>query len=113
MHRVLQLVDFLLFIDTNGSGTHIDQKQEPAHDGKDLEEIVLGEILVGVMRMKLGQSLVWTPVITGEQLRITYSPEVVDQEVEDGQNQHQDDGAQLRLQAHHNHDASHKPDQAD
>lgn len=47
------LVNLLLLVHTELTGTHVDQQQETTDDGKDLEEIVLGKILVRVMRVKL------------------------------------------------------------
>lgn len=45
--------------------------------------------------------------------RSTYRPEVVDEQVEDTQNEHQHDGTPLSLEAHNNHDASNEAEQAD
>lgn len=43
----------------------------------------------------------------------TYSPEVVDQQVEDTENDDQHDGAELRLETNHYHHARHKAQQCD
>lgn len=43
----------------------------------------------------------------------TYSPEVVDQDIENAQNDNQQSGAKLGLEAHHNHDTSQQSEQAD
>jgi hypothetical protein len=43
----------------------------------------------------------------------TYSPEVVDQQVEDTQDNDQHNGAKLRLEANDNHNASHKAQHCD
>lgn len=45
------LVHLLLLIHTELPRAHVDQQEETADDGEDLEEVVLGEILVGVMRV--------------------------------------------------------------
>src|SRR2546421_12168030 len=42
-----------------------------------------------------------------------YRPEVVHKQVEDAQQDHQQDGAQLRLESYHNHNAGDQADQAD
>lgn len=63
------------------------------HNGENLEEIVLGEILVRVVRVQ--------------------SPEVVDQKVENAENNNQHDGAELGLESHNDHDACDESEQAD
>lgn len=45
------LVDLLLLVDRELSGAHIDQEKQATDDGEDLEEVVLGEVLVRVMGM--------------------------------------------------------------
>lgn len=62
------------------------------HNRENLEEIVLGEILVGVVRVQ--------------------SPPVVDVEVEDAENQHQHDRRELGLEANNNHNAGNEAEQA-
>ena len=47
------LVNLLLLVDTELSGTAVDEQEETADDRKNLEEIVLGEVLVGVVLVKL------------------------------------------------------------
>lgn len=56
------------------------------HYRQDLEEVVLGEVSVGVMGVKL-QSL----SLAGKWRKVgqTHSPEVVDYQVENAQNDHQ------------------------
>jgi hypothetical protein len=62
------------------------------HNGKDLEEVVLREILVWVVRVQ--------------------RPEVVDQNVEDAEDDHQQNRAELGLEPHDHHNACHKAYQA-
>src|SRR5690242_1585846 len=62
------------------------------HNRENLEEVVLGEVLVRVMGVQ--------------------SPPVVDVEVEDAENQHQHDRGKLGLEANNNHDASNEAEQA-
>jgi len=47
------LVDLLLLINAVLSGPAVDQEQKAADDGQDLEEVVLGEILVWMRFVKL------------------------------------------------------------
>ena len=63
------------------------------HDGEDLEEVVLGKVLVRVVGVQ--------------------SPEVVDQQVEDAENDDEHDSAELGLETDNNHDASDKSKQTD
>lgn len=63
------------------------------HDGQNLEEVVLREVLVRVVRVQC--------------------PEVIDQDIEDAQNNNQHDGAPLGLEANHHHNARHEAKQAD
>jgi hypothetical protein len=103
------LVDLLLLVDRELSRTHVDQQEETTaaqmlagachgrnsvdlHNGEDLEEIVLGKVLVRVMRVQ--------------------GPEVVDVEVEDAQDKHQHDSRELGLEANDNHDTSDQSEQA-
>lgn len=62
------------------------------HNGEDLKEIVLGEVLVGVVGVE--------------------GPEVVDQKVEDAENNDKHDGAELGLETHDDHDAGNESKQA-
>jgi hypothetical protein len=62
------------------------------HNGEDLEEIVLGEVLVRVVRVQ--------------------GPEVVDQKVEDAEDDDEHDGAELCLETNDDHDAGHESKQA-
>jgi hypothetical protein len=47
------LVDLLLLINAVLSGPAVDQEQKAADDGQDLEEVILGEILVWMRFVKL------------------------------------------------------------
>jgi hypothetical protein len=47
------LVDLLLLIDTELARAAVDQQEETANNGQDLEEVVLGEILVRVGLVEL------------------------------------------------------------
>lgn len=49
MHMDEHLVDLFLLVEAYLSRTHVDQKKQSTHDRQDLEEIVLGKILVWVM----------------------------------------------------------------
>jgi hypothetical protein len=62
------------------------------HNRKDLEEVVLREVLVGVVGVQ--------------------SPPIVDVEVEDAENEHQHDRGELGLEANNNHDAGNEAEQA-
>ena len=46
-------VDFLLFVHTELARAHVNQQKETAHDGEDLEEVVLGKVLVWVALVEL------------------------------------------------------------
>lgn len=52
-----QSVDLLLLVYTDLTWAHVDQQEETTHDRQSLEEIVLGEIFVWVVRMKLSEVL--------------------------------------------------------
>lgn len=93
MVKVPDLVDLLLLVDGELAGAAVDEQQKAANDGKDLEEVVLGEVLVGVVLVE--------------------SPEVVDEEVEDGEDDDQQGGAELGLEANDNHDAGDGADERD
>jgi hypothetical protein len=49
----LRLVDLFLLINAIFARSTIYQQQEPPNDREDLEEVVLGKVLVGVVLMKL------------------------------------------------------------
>jgi hypothetical protein len=49
----LRLVNLLLLVEADLAGTHVDKEEQAADDGEDLEEVVLGEILVGVVLVEL------------------------------------------------------------
>lgn len=48
-----KLVHLLLLVVAQLAGTAVNEKQETANDGKDLEEVVFGKVLVGVVLVKL------------------------------------------------------------
>lgn len=52
------LIDLLLLVNAELAGASVGEEQKTADDGKDLEEIVLGEVLVGVVLVKLESSRV-------------------------------------------------------
>jgi hypothetical protein len=52
------LVDLLLLVDAELAGAAVDEQQETANDGQDLEEVVLGEVLVRVVLVEL--NLTWS-----------------------------------------------------
>lgn len=82
---VAGLVDLLLLVNAELAWAAVDEEQESTDDGQDLEEVVLGKVLVGVVLVE--------------------SPEVVDQQVEDAQNDNEQSGAVLGLESNDNHDA--------
>jgi hypothetical protein len=47
------LVNLLLLIDAELARAAVDQEKQTADDGQNLEEVVLGKILVGVVLVKL------------------------------------------------------------
>jgi hypothetical protein len=47
------LVYFLLLINAQLARSHIDQQQQSTHNAENLEEIVFGEVFVGVMGVEL------------------------------------------------------------
>lgn len=47
------LVNLLLLVEADLAGAHVDEKEEATDDGEDLEEVVLGEVLVGVVLVEL------------------------------------------------------------
>ena len=48
-----RLVHLLLLVEADLAGTHVDEEEQTADDGQDLEEVVLGEVLVGVVLVEL------------------------------------------------------------
>jgi hypothetical protein len=108
VERRYRLVDLLLLVDGDLSWAHVDQQEETTatpvlaqpdhllgdnlHNRKDLEEIVLRKVLVRVMRVQ--------------------SPEVVDVEVEDAENEYQHDRRELGLETNNDHDARDKSEHA-
>lgn len=52
--RVLSdLVNLLLLVETELARAAVDQQEESTDDGQDLEEVVLGKVLVGVVLVQL------------------------------------------------------------
>lgn len=47
------LVNLLLLVDTELTRTHVDQEEKATDNREDLEEIVLSEVLVGVVVVQL------------------------------------------------------------
>jgi hypothetical protein len=54
--KLRRLVDLLLLVDAELAGAAVDEQQEATNDGEDLEEVVLGEVLVGVVLVKLRET---------------------------------------------------------
>lgn len=105
------LVDLLLLVDAELSGAAVDKQQQATHDGQDLEEIVLGKVLVGVVFVELSKMSAFVTKIVAR--CSTYSPEVVDKDVEDTQDEDQKSGAELGLESNHNHDTSKQANERD
>lgn len=81
------------------------------HNRQNLEEVVLGEVLVGVVGVKLVtivSQLNRKPRFKCEE---TYRPEVVNQNVENTQQNDQDNSTPLSLEANNDHHASDKTKQ--
>jgi hypothetical protein len=55
--RVNGLVDLLLLVDAELARAAVDEQEKAADDGEDLEEVVLGEVLVGVVLMELREAV--------------------------------------------------------
>lgn len=125
-----RLVYLLLLVDGELARAAVDEQKQTTDNREDLEEIVLGEVLVGVVLVKLeggGRHLVskafsisWSkPKASGEDGEcwgrgdLTYSPEVVDQNVEDAEDQDQEGSAKLGLEADDDHDAGDQAEQGD
>jgi hypothetical protein len=53
---LLCLVNLLLLVDAIFARSAVDKEQESPNNGENLEEIVLGEIFVGVVLMELGEN---------------------------------------------------------
>lgn len=51
--RCSRLVHLLLLVKADLTGTHVDEEEQAADDGQDLEEVVLGEVLVRVVLVEL------------------------------------------------------------
>lgn len=51
------LVDLLLLVNAELARTAVDKEQETTNDGQDLEEVVLGKVLVGVVLVELSKEL--------------------------------------------------------
>lgn len=49
------LVNLLLLVDAELARATVDQEKQTADDGQNLEEVVLGKVLVGVVLVKLGE----------------------------------------------------------
>ena len=47
------LVHLLLLVEAVLTGSHVDEQEKAADNGEDLEEVVLGEVLVGVVLVEL------------------------------------------------------------
>ena len=47
------LVHLLLLVEADLAGTHVDEEEQTADNGEDLEEVVLGEVFVGVVLVEL------------------------------------------------------------
>lgn len=47
------LVDLLLLVEAELARSAVNEQEETADDGEDLEEVVLGEVLVGVCVVEL------------------------------------------------------------
>ena len=48
-------VDLLLLVDAELAGAAVDEQQETADDGQDLEKVVLGKVLVGMVLVELSR----------------------------------------------------------
>jgi hypothetical protein len=55
--RVNGLVDLLLLVDAELARAAVDEQEKAADDGEDLKEVVLGEVLVGVVLMELREAV--------------------------------------------------------
>jgi hypothetical protein len=50
---VVDLVDLLLLVNAELAWAAVDEEKESTDDGQDLEEVVLGKVLVGVVLVEL------------------------------------------------------------
>ena len=50
------LVHLLLLVDAELAGAAVDEEEEAADDGEDLEEVVLGKVFVGVVLVELQET---------------------------------------------------------
>ena len=50
---ISRLVHLLLLVKADLAGAHVDEEEQTADDRQDLEEVVLGEVLVGVVLVEL------------------------------------------------------------
>ena len=64
---IADLVDLLLLVDAELPGAAVDQEEEATDDGEDLEEIVLGEVLVRVVLVQLHETL--APLTSWNEIR--------------------------------------------
>lgn len=87
------LVDLLLFVDAELARATVDQEKQTTDDGQNLEEVVFGKVLVGVVLVK--------------------SPEVVHQQVEAAEDDDQQRSAVLGLEANNDHDTGASAKDAD
>lgn len=107
----MYLVHLLLLVDAELAGAAVDQQEETTDNGENLEEIVLGEVLVGVVLVELFNGVSdWHFLLTR---RKTHSPEVVHNHVEHAENDDQQGGAELGLESNNNHHAGGQAQQAD
>ena len=51
--RRRRLVHLLLLVEAVLTGSHVDEQEKTADNGENLEEVVLGEVLVGVVLVEL------------------------------------------------------------
>lgn len=98
------LIDLLLLVDRVFAWSAVDEEQEATDDREDLEEVVLGEVLVWVGLVEL--NLVSTFLFWLQRWE-TYGPEVVNQKVEHAQNNNKHGSGELGLESNNNHNASH------
>lgn len=100
---VLGLIDLLLLVDAELAGSAVDEQQEAADNGQDLEKVVLGKVLVGVVLVQLRVGLVSLLLLCMWRPGSTYRPEIVDKQVKDAQNDNEKSSAELGFEAYSNH----------
>lgn len=88
----------------------VDEEEQTSYDGQNLEEVILGKILVGVVLVKLQIDVSQPRKKVQHSRRETYSPEVVHQNVEDTQDKNQERSAEFGLETNDDHDASNQAD---